>query len=99
MYRIILTKIAAGLLTTLGVSIVIFLGTNALPGDAAQIRLGQAATEDSLKALREELGLNLPLYQQYIRWLFNFLQGDFGTSLASGNVTIAQLISDRYENT
>ena len=55
MFRIILTKIAAGLLTTLGVSIVIFLGTNALPGDAAQIRLGQAATEDSLKALREEL--------------------------------------------
>ena len=60
MFRIILTKIAAGLLTTLGVSIVIFLGTNALPGDAAQIRLGQAATEDSLRALREELGLNLP---------------------------------------
>ena len=56
MFRIILTKIAAGLLTTLGVSIVIFLGTNALPGDAAQIRLGQAATEDSLRALREELG-------------------------------------------
>jgi peptide/nickel transport system permease protein len=50
MFRIILTKIAAGLLTTLGVSIVIFLGTNALPGDAAQIRLGQAATEDSLRA-------------------------------------------------
>ena len=99
MYRIILTKIAAGLLTTLGVSSVIFLGTNALPGDAAQIRLGQAATEDSLRALREELGLNLPLYQQYFRWLFNFLQGEFGTSLASGNVTIAQLISDRYENT
>ena len=49
--------------------------------------------------MREELGLNLPLYQQYIRWLFNFLQGEFGTSLASGNVTIAQLISDRYENT
>ena len=41
MFRIILTKIAAGLLTTLGVSIVIFLGTNALPGDAAQIRLGK----------------------------------------------------------
>ena len=65
-------KIGAGLLTTLGVSIIIFLGTNALPGDAAQIRLGQAATEDSLSALREELGLDLPLYQQYLKWLFNF---------------------------
>ena len=99
MFPILMKKIGAGLLTTLGVSIVIFIGTNLLPGDAAQIRLGQASTEDSLRALREELGLNLPLYQQYFRWLFNFVQGEFGTSLASGNVTIAQLISDRYENT
>jgi len=99
MFPLILKKIGAGLLTTLGVSIVIFLGTNALPGDAAQIRLGQAADEASLKALREELGLNYPLYQQYFRWLISFISGDFGTSLASSNVTIAQLISDRYENT
>ncbi|MED5531553.1 MAG: ABC transporter permease, partial [Pseudomonadota bacterium] len=62
MFPILIKKIGAGLLTTLGVSIVIFIGTNLLPGDAAQIRLGQASTEDSLRALREELGLNLPLY-------------------------------------
>jgi ABC-type dipeptide/oligopeptide/nickel transport systems, permease components len=89
----------AGLLTTLGVSIVIFLGTNALPGEAAQIRIGQAATEDSLKALREELGLNLPLYQQNFRRSFNFLQGEFGTSLARGNDTTAQPNTERKENT
>ena len=99
MLSILLKRLAAGLLTTLGVSIVIFLGTNALPGDAAQIRLGQAATEESLRAMRAEFGLDLPLYQQYLNWLFNFLQGNFGTSLASGNVTIAQLIADRYQNT
>ena len=73
MFPIVLKKIGAGLLTTLGVSIVIFLGTNALPGDAAQIRLGQAADEASLKALREELGLNYPLYQQYLRWLLSLI--------------------------
>ena len=54
MFRIILTKIAAGLLTTLGVSIVIFLGTNALPGDAAQIRLGQA-TERFFKGFKRRI--------------------------------------------
>ena len=70
MFRIILTKIAAGLLTTRCFNSYI-LGTNALPGDAAQIRLGQAATEDYLRALREG-GLNLPLYQQCFRWLLIF---------------------------
>ena len=87
------------LVTLIVVSIIVFAAMNVLPGDPALTILGLDATEDSLRALREELGLNLPLYQQYFRWLFNFLQGEFGTSLASGNVTIAQLISDRYENT
>ncbi len=69
-----------------------------MPGDAAQIRLGQNADEDSLRAFRAELGLDKPLYYQYLNWLFNFLQGDLGMSLSSDYPTI-QLIRDRYENT
>ena len=69
-----------------------------MPGDAAQIRLGQNADEDSLRAFRAELGLDKPLYYQYLNWLFNFVQGDFGMSLSSDYPTI-QLIRDRYENT
>ena len=79
-------------------SIVIFIGTQIMPGDAAQIRLGQNADEDSLRAFRAELGLDKPLYYQYLNWLFNFVQGDFGMSLSSDYPTI-QLIRDRYENT
>ena len=86
------------MVTVLGVSIVIFIGTQIMPGDAAQIRLGQNADEDSLRAFRAELGLDKPLYYQYLNWLFNFLQGDLGRSLSSDYPTI-QLIRDRYENT
>lgn len=98
MYALILKRLAIGLVTVLAVSIIIFIGTKILPGDAAQIRLGQNATPENVKAFRERLGLDLPLYQQYFNWLFNFLRGDFGVSLAS-DVPISNLISDRYLNT
>ena len=86
------------MITVFGVSIVIFVGTQIMPGDAAQIRLGQNADEDSLRAFRAALGLDKPLYYQYLNWLYNFLQGDLGMSLSSDYPTV-QLIRDRYENT
>lgn len=98
MYALILKRLGIGIITVLAVSIIIFIGTKILPGDAAQIRLGQNATPENVKAFRERLGLDLPLYQQYLSWLFNFLRGDFGVSLAS-DVPISNLIADRYLNT
>jgi peptide/nickel transport system permease protein len=98
MYGLILRRLGIGIITVLAVSIIIFIGTKILPGDAAQIRLGQNATPENVKAFRERLGLDLPIYQQYLNWLFNFLRGDFGVSLAS-DVPISNLISDRYLNT
>ncbi len=98
MYSLIAKRLGVGLLTILAVSIIIFLGTKVLPGDAAQIRLGQEATEANIAAMRERLGLDKPLWQQYLSWLFNFVRGDMGTSLAS-DVPITDLIADRYQNT
>jgi len=98
MWSLILKRLGVGLITVIAVSIIIFVGTKILPGDAAQIRLGQNATPENVKAFRERLGLDLPLYQQYLSWLFNFIRGDFGSSLAS-DVPIANLIADRYLNT
>lgn len=98
MYSLIAKRLGIGLITILAVSVIIFLGTKVLPGDAAQIRLGQEATEANIAALRAELGLDLPLWHQYWTWLINFLQGDMGTSLAS-DVPITDLIADRYQNT
>ena len=98
MLRLILKRLAIGLLTMFAASIIVFLGTKVLPGDAAQLRLGQAATAENIAAMREKLGLDQPLIMQYFTWLFNFLQGDFGRSL-SGDTQVVDLIADRYNNT
>ncbi|RKF16289.1 ABC transporter permease [Roseovarius spongiae] len=98
MLSLILRRLGIGLITVLAVSIIIFFGTKILPGDAAQIRLGQEATEANVAAMRERLGLDQPVPMQYLNWLGDFMTGDLGTSLAS-DVPIVNLISDRYKNT
>ena len=62
------------------VSIAIFLLVHLTPGDPASVMLGVEATEEQLKELRKEMGLDLPIYQQYLNWIGGVLQGDFGTS-------------------
>ena len=98
MTGLILRRLGIGLITVLAVSIIIFFGTKILPGDAAQIRLGQQATPENVAAFRERLGLDRPYWQQYLGWLSNFIRGDLGISLAS-DVPITNLIADRYKNT
>jgi len=95
---LILKRLGIGLVTVLAVSLIIFFGTKILPGDAAQIRLGQTATPENVAAFRARLGLDQPYIIQYLNWLKNFMMGDLGTSLAS-DVPIADLIADRYKNT
>jgi peptide/nickel transport system permease protein len=70
-------------LTLLLTSILIFAVTHFLPGDVARVILGREAGEAALQALREELGLNAPLPVQYIRWLTDFVQGDWGRSFST----------------
>ncbi len=98
MTTLILKRLGVGLITVIAVSLIIFFGTNVLPGDAAQIRLGQAATPENIAALRERLGLDKPIFLQYLFWLKNFLSGDLGVSLSS-DVPIVDLIRHRYQNT
>ncbi len=98
MTMLILKRLLVGLITVVAVSFIIFLGTKILPGDAAQIRLGQTATPENVAAFRARLGLDKPYIVQYLVWLKNFVMGDLGTSLAS-DVPITDLIADRYENT
>ena len=98
MTSLILKRLGIGLVTVLAVSLIIFFGTKILPGDAAQIRLGQEATTANIQAMRERLGLDKPFLMQYWNWLTNFLTGNLGISLAS-DVPITSLIEDRYKNT
>ncbi len=98
MLSLILKRLGIGVITVLAVSVIIFFGTKILPGDAAQVRLGQEATEANIAALRERLGLDRPYVEQYWNWLRNFIRGDLGLSL-SGDTPISSLIATRYENT
>ena len=84
MFRLVVERLALGLLTIFLVSILIFLGTEILPGDVATAVLGQSATPDAVAAMRKTLGLNDPALQRYLRWLTAFLHGDVGQSLATG---------------
>ncbi len=68
----------------LGASLLIFLTTNALPGDVAQVLLGTDATPEALAQLRAQLGLDRPLPVQYLSWLGGILVGDFGHSHLNG---------------
>ncbi len=62
------------------VSIIVFLIIHLTPGDPATTMLGDEASTEKIQELREQLGLNLPLYQQYVNWLLGVFQGDLGTS-------------------
>ncbi len=85
------------------VSILIFIGTNLLPGDVAQIILGQMATPESTAALRAKLGLDKHPIEQYVVWLQNVLMGDLGISkagLGAGLGTpLVDMLGPRIENT
>ncbi|SKA10343.1 ABC transporter permease [Selenihalanaerobacter shriftii] len=82
----------------IGVSIVVFMMVHLIPGDPAQIMLGERASHEDLKRLRDELGLNDPLYQQYFRFLKRIARGDLGTSIMTRNPVGEELLH-RYPAT
>jgi peptide/nickel transport system permease protein len=97
-WGIVLRRILVGVATLIFVSLVVFLGTQVLPGDAAQIRLGQEATPENVAILRTRLGLDRPMHEQYLGWLQGIFQGDLGRSLAA-DVPVSRMIADRWFNT
>jgi peptide/nickel transport system permease protein len=69
----------------LGVSVVVFVTMHLLPGDVAQLLLGDHATNEQLVRLRQQLGLDQPVWVQYLRFLRDAVGGDLGTSIQSGH--------------
>ena len=98
MMFLIARRAGVGILTLLIVSAVVFFITSLLPGDAAQMILGQNATPETVAALRAQLGLDQPLLLRYFSWLGGMLQGDFGTSFAS-HLPVMQLVAQRIPAT
>ncbi|MGB5560560.1 MAG: ABC transporter permease [Paracoccaceae bacterium] len=89
--KLVAQRVALGLLLLLACSVLIFAGTQILPGDVAQSILGQSATPTALANLREELGLNDPAYIRYFSWLGGVLTGDLGTALSNGQDITTQI--------
>lgn len=96
--RLIAQRLALGIGTLFVVSVLIFAGTQLLPGDVAQAILGQSATPEAVAAIRKDLNLDRPAIVRYGEWLGHSLEGELGTSLANRE-PIRQMISGRLGNT
>jgi peptide/nickel transport system permease protein len=70
---------------------VVFAAVRSIPGDPARLMLGGDVDTETLQALRAELGLNQPLYIQYLRWLRRLLSGDLGESIRTGEPVLGSL--------
>jgi peptide/nickel transport system permease protein len=75
----------------LGVSILVFFGMHLIPGDVAQLLLGDKGTDADLQRMRHQLGLDQPVYIQYFRFLGGALQGDFGESIRTRQPVIWEI--------
>jgi peptide/nickel transport system permease protein len=91
-------RVVLAILTLFLISLIVFLGVEALPGDAATAYLGQSATPESLDALRQEFGLYAPIQERYLTWLGGILQGDLGTSMVRRN-PVTEVIGNQLRNT
>src|SRR5476649_41616 len=80
------------------VAIFVFLMLRLTPGDPAAVIAGDNATSDQIADIREKLGLNLPIWQQFLIWIGNILRGDFGESFFFKK-TVTELIAQRIEPT
>ena len=98
MLRLISQRLGLGLLTLLAASMLIFAGTEILPGDLASAILQNSATPENLAEMRAELGLNRPAPVRYVEWLGSAAKGDLGRSLANHRDVVEEL-TPRVKNT
>jgi peptide/nickel transport system permease protein len=96
--KLVAQRVGLSVILLFAVSILIFAGTQILPGDVAQSILGQAATPEAVANLRESLGLNQPAYLRYLEWLGGLLTGHLGNALSNG-LPIGPELWQRLKNT
>lgn len=94
-----LKKIFSSFITIFVVSLIIFLLFEALPGDPVLTRLGIESDPILEARLREEFGLNSPLYTRFFRWCIQILKGNLGNSFSYSGYTVLELIKSRFFTT
>ncbi len=94
MLSFLIRRSLALLLTLLAAALVVFLVLEVLPGDPALLMLGTEARDDTLAALRAQMGLDRPAPERFVAWIAGFLTGDLGTSYTY-SVPVAKLVADR----
>lgn len=87
-------RILIGILTLLAASVVVFIVLDVVPGDPARLMLGMNATEEAVRALQQQMGLDQPLLVRYFSWIGGLLVGDFGKSYTY-SVPVLNLITER----
>ncbi len=88
----VFSKVGSLLATLLIISLIIFSLVELMPGDVAQMILGQSATEDSLRELRQARGLDDPFFTRYGRWITGVVRGDLGDSIYMQGVPISSIL-------
>ena len=96
--RLIVRRLALGILTLLTISLLITVGVEALSGDVCTAMMGQMASEDKVAACHRALNLDRPVHLRYIEWLINFAQGDMGKALTNHR-DVVDVIGNRVGNT
>ncbi|GAB2701861.1 MULTISPECIES: glutathione ABC transporter permease GsiC [Comamonas] len=95
MYRYLLKRLLGLIPTLLIVAVLVFGFVHMLPGDPARLAAGPEAGPETIELVRKDLGLDLPLHQQFVRFFSNALQGDFGKSIRTKR-PVSQEIAERF---
>lgn len=95
MYRYLLKRLLGLIPTLLIVAVLVFGFVHMLPGDPARLAAGPEAGLETIELVRKDLGLDLPMHQQFIRFFSNALQGDFGKSIRTKR-PVSQEIAERF---
>jgi len=91
-------RILAGIPIIIALTVLVFMATQALPGDAAVSYLANTATPERLAAIREQLNLDDPIWVQYFSWASDALRLDFGMTL-TGETSVSAILGERIQNT
>lgn len=92
MYTYIARRLILTLFILFSLSIVLFISIHAIPGDIVEVMLGIEATPESVAALKKAMGLDKPVYVQYLKWLSNVVQGNLGESLRTGRPILSEVL-------